>query len=286
MANIIDGRAIAAKLRGEFRSRLEKVRVENGIAPGLAVALVGDNPASQVYVRMKEKACIETGIKSFIHRMDKGTSEEELLYLIDHLNRNPEVQGILVQLPLPEGISEEKVLEAIDPAKDVDGFHPYNMGRLFSGNPLFIPCTPHGIIKLLEESDIKIEGKEAVVVGRSAIVGKPVALLLLQKNATVTVCHSRTRDLPSVIKRADILVVAMGREKAIKGDFIKEGAVVIDVGVNRLEDGSLCGDVEFEEAKKRASYITPVPGGVGPMTITMLLHNTILAAEKNLCVSG
>ncbi len=277
--NLIDGRAVASRLRARLKEEVKGLQAEKGITPGLGVILVGEDPASKVYVGMKEKACKEIGIRSYVYRLPQDTSEEEILRLIDYLNKNPEVNGILVQLPLPGHVSTEKVLESLSPDKDVDGFHPYNVGRLVAGNPSFIPCTPLGIIKLLDEYGIPIEGKEAVVVGRSNIVGKPISLLLLQRNATVTICHSRTRDLPAVIHRAQILVVAVGRARMVKGEWIREGAVVIDVGVNRLEDGSLCGDVDFREASKRASFITPVPGGVGPMTITMLLHNTIQAAR-------
>lgn len=277
--NLIDGRAVASRLRARLKEEVKGLQAEKGITPGLGVILVGEDPASKVYVGMKEKACKEIGIRSYVYRLPQDTSEEEILRLIDYLNKNPEVNGILVQLPLPGHVSTEKVLESLSPDKDVDGFHPYNVGRLVAGNPSFIPCTPLAIIKLLDEYGIPIEGKEAVVVGRSNIVGKPISLLLLQRNATVTICHSRTRDLPAVIHRAQILVVAVGRARMVKGEWIREGAVVIDVGVNRLEDGSLCGDVDFREASKRASFITPVPGGVGPMTITMLLHNTIQAAR-------
>ncbi len=278
--NLIDGRAVASRLRGRIKREVEALKKEKGITPGLGVVLVGEDPASKIYVGMKEKAGKEIGIRSYIYRLPEDTSEKEVLRLLDYLNRSPEVNGILVQLPLPGHISTERVLETISPDKDVDGFHPYNVGRLVAGQPSFIPCTPLGIIRLLDEYGIPIEGKEAVVVGRSNIVGKPVALLLLQRNATVTICHSRTRDLPAVIHKAQILVVAVGRARMVKGEWIREGAVVIDVGVNRLEDGGLCGDVDFKSAAERASYITPVPGGVGPMTITMLLHNTLEAARR------
>lgn len=276
--NLIDGRAVASRLRERIRRDVEALKKEKGVTPCLGVILVGEDPASKIYVGMKEKACKETGIRSYIYRLPQDTSEEEVLRLVDYLNRDPEVNGILVQLPLPPHIPTDRVLEAISPEKDVDGFHPYNVGRLVLGQPSFVPCTPMGIIRLLEEYGIPVEGKEAVVVGRSNIVGKPVAHLLLQRNATVTICHSRTEDLPSVIHRAQILVVAVGKARMVKGEWIREGAVVIDVGVNRLEDGSLCGDVDFNGAARRASFITPVPGGVGPMTITMLLENTVKAA--------
>ncbi len=282
MGEIIDGRAIAHRLREEMGKELDGFRDRGYPLPGLAVVLVGDDPASAVYVRMKEKACKKLGIHSSVHRLPDSASQDEVIDIIRGLNNSPDVNGILVQLPLPRGISADTVLETIDKDKDVDGFHPYNMGRLVSGNPIFVPCTPSGILRLLDETGIEIEGKEAVVIGRSNIVGKPVASLLLQRNATVTICHTRTRDLVSHIKRAEILVVAAGKPRVIKGEWIRDGAVVIDVGVNRLEDGSLCGDVEFESAIKRASYITPVPGGVGPMTITMLLYNTIKAAKRQL----
>ncbi|RME39910.1 MAG: bifunctional methylenetetrahydrofolate dehydrogenase/methenyltetrahydrofolate cyclohydrolase FolD [Deltaproteobacteria bacterium] len=279
MATLIDGKAIAAKLRGEIRTGVEELK-SRGVTPGLAVVLVGDDPASRVYVSMKEKACAEAGIYSDEHKLPADTSEETLLALIDQLNRDERIDGILVQLPLPDQIDEAKILEAISPAKDVDGFHPYNVGRLATGNPLFQPCTPYGVMKMLDEIDCDLQGKEVVVVGRSNIVGKPVALMCLARHATVTLCHSRTRDLAEVVGRADVVIAAVGRPELIRGEWIKPGAVVIDVGVNRVGEKKLVGDVEFEAARERASAITPVPGGVGPMTITMLLYNTLESARR------
>jgi len=276
---IIDGKAIAAQMRQDIAAEVAQIKVA-GVTPGLAVVLVGEDPASRVYVSMKEKACSEAGIYSDEHKLPAETTEAQLLALIDELNRNVRIDGILVQLPLPKHIDESKVLEAISPAKDVDGFHPYNVGRLVTGNPLFQPCTPYGVMKMLEKSGVDLAGKEVVVVGRSNIVGKPVALMCLSQHATVTLCHSRTRDLAEQVRRADVLIAAVGRPEMIKGDWIKKGAVVIDVGVNRVGEKKLVGDVEFEAAKERASAITPVPGGVGPMTITMLLYNTVESAKR------
>ncbi|MGK2907335.1 MAG: bifunctional methylenetetrahydrofolate dehydrogenase/methenyltetrahydrofolate cyclohydrolase FolD [Desulfuromonadales bacterium] len=279
MDKIIDGKAIAADMRKEIAADVVTLKAR-GVTPGLAVVLVGDDPASRVYVSMKEKACEQAGIFSDEHKLPTGTTEAQLLALIEDLNSDPRIDGILVQLPLPDHINEGKVLETISPAKDADGFHPYNVGRLVTGNPLFQPCTPYGVMKMLEHIGVDLTGKEVVVVGRSNIVGKPVALMCLSQHATVTLCHSRTRDLPAKVAQADVLIAAVGRPEMIKGAWIKEGAVVIDVGVNRVGDGKLVGDVEFEAAKKRASAITPVPGGVGPMTITMLLYNTVEAAKR------
>jgi methylenetetrahydrofolate dehydrogenase (NADP+)/methenyltetrahydrofolate cyclohydrolase len=252
--------------------------------------LVGDDPASQVYVRNKAKASAEVGINSFQHRPPATITTEELLGLVRELNENNDVHGILVQLPLPDGIDETAVLEEITPAKDVDGFHPYNMGRLMIGNPGLRPCTPYGIMRLLASTGVELSGKKAVVIGRSNIVGKPMAMMLLKENATVTICHSRTKDLPEVVRGADVVVAAVGRAEMVTGDWIKDGAIVIDVGMNRNDAGKLVGDVEFESASKKASYITPVPGGVGPMTIAMLLKNTVEAAEaiiaQNRAVEG
>ena len=288
-AKIIDGKAIAAEMQEEMKIEVKSLKAKYNLIPGLAVALVGDNPASRVYVNMKKKACARLEIYSEEHKLPRDTLEQDLLELINKLNANEKIHGILVQLPLPDHINEDKVLNAIDPAKDVDGFHPVNVGKLVIGKPSFLPCTPYGIQQLLLKSGIQIEGKHVVVVGRSNIVGKPVALILLQKaqgaNATVTVCHSRSGDLSYYTKQADILIAAIGRAKMITGDMIKQGAVVIDVGVNRVNDPSsergykLVGDVDFEEVKEIASAITPVPGGVGPMTITMLMHNTIRAVR-------
>jgi methylenetetrahydrofolate dehydrogenase (NADP+)/methenyltetrahydrofolate cyclohydrolase len=278
VARIIDGKAIAAKRRAQTAERTKKL-AGSGITPGLAVVIVGEDPASQVYVRMKEKACDEVGVYSEKHELPADTTQEDLLALVERLNGRDDIDGILVQLPLPDHIDEDAIIDAISVEKDVDGFHPISVGRLVIGKDAFLPCTPHGVMVLLEESGVDLKGKEAVVVGRSNIVGKPVALMLLSKHATVTVCHSRTQDLPGVCRRADVLVVAVGRPEMVKGDWVKEGAVVIDVGVNRTDDG-LVGDVEFEAAAERASAITPVPGGVGPMTIAMLMENTVEAASR------
>lgn len=276
-AKILDGKKIAAEIRASVKGETRLLK-ERGIVPGLAVVLVGDNPASKVYVGQKEKGCLEAGFASFLHRLPGGTSQKDLLDLISKLNADPLVHGILVQLPLPDQIDEEKVIAAIKPEKDVDGFSPVNMGRLVAGMSAIEPCTPKGIMRLLEASGIELAGKEAVVIGRSNIVGKPVALMLLAKSATVTVCHSRTRDLDAHTKRADILVAAVGRPRFVTADMVKDGVVVIDVGINRLEEG-LVGDVDFEGVSEKASWITPVPGGVGPMTIAMLLENTLEQAK-------
>ena len=276
-AKILDGKKIAAEIRASVKGETLLLK-ERGIVPGLAVVLVGDNPASKVYVGQKEKGCLEAGFASFLHRLPGGTSQKDLLDLISKLNADPLVHGILVQLPLPDQIDEEKVIAAIKPEKDVDGFSPVNMGRLVAGMSAIEPCTPKGIMRLLEASGIELAGKEAVVIGRSNIVGKPVALMLLAKSATVTVCHSRTRDLDAHTKRADILVAAVGRPRFVTADMVKDGVVVIDVGINRLEEG-LAGDVDFEGVSEKASWITPVPGGVGPMTIAMLLENTLEQAK-------
>ena len=279
MNKIIDGKSIAARLRESIAADVVQLKTA-GTTPGLAVVLVGEDPASRVYVSMKEKACEQAGIYSDEHKLPAETTEAQLLALIDELNRDSRIDGILVQLPLPAQIDEGKILEAISPKKDVDGFHPYNVGRLVTGNPLFQPCTPYGVMKMLEATGVDLAGKEVVVVGRSNIVGKPVALMCLAQHATVTICHSRTRDLAARVRSADVVIAAVGRPEMIKGDWIKEGAVVIDVGVNRVGDKKLVGDVEFEAARARASAITPVPGGVGPMTITMLLYNTVESAKR------
>ncbi len=279
MAKIIDGKQIAKDLRGEISDAVSDLKKKN-VTPGLAVVLVGDDPASRVYVSMKEKACEECGIFSDEHKLPAETSESQLLALIDELNNDKRIDGILVQLPLPEQIDESKVLEAISPAKDVDGFHPYNVGRLATGNALFKPCTPYGVMKMFEAEGVDLRGKEVVVVGRSNIVGKPVALMCLEQHATVTICHSRTRDLADKVRQADVVIAAVGRPEMVEGDWIKEGAVVIDVGVNRVGEKKLVGDVDFAGASERASAITPVPGGVGPMTITMLLYNTVESAKR------
>ncbi len=278
-AQLLDGNLLSKKLRAEIAARGAIVTAK-GIRPGLAVIVVGDNPASQVYVRNKVKACEEVGFHSVLERYAAELGEEELLARIATLNADPAIHGILVQLPLPEHIAAERVLEAIAPEKDVDGFHVSNAGALMVGKPEFKPCTPYGCMKILESIDYPIRGARAVIVGASNIVGKPMAMLLLQAGATVTICNSKTRDLTHHTKDADILVVATGKPRMITGDMIKTGSVVIDVGINRLPDGKLCGDVDFDTAKYIAGWITPVPGGVGPMTITMLLMNTLEAAEK------
>ncbi len=282
MAAIIDGKAVAKEVQKQIKEEVEGLERRWGLAPGLAVVVVGDDPASHIYVRNKEKACREVGIKSFEYLLPATISEKELLALVHQLNKDNDVHGILVQLPLPPHIHAEKVLEAISPRKDIDGFHPMSQGMLLLGGDGFRPCTPLGIMKLLAAAGCDPKGKTAVVVGRSNIVGKPVALMLLEKHATVTICHSRTASLRDEVGRADILVVAIGRAGLVRGDWIKPGAVVIDVGVNRLASGKLTGDVEFDGAKERASAITPVPGGVGPMTICMLLYNTLKAAKNSL----
>ncbi len=279
-AKIIDGKAVAQWIRAQFRTRVERLQREGGLVPGLAVILVGDNPASAVYVRNKIRACEAVGVRSLSHKLPASTTTTELVGLIGRLNEDPEVNGILVQLPLPPHIDMRQVLETISADKDVDGFHLYNVGGLVVGNTVFPPCTPYGVLKLLEYEHIPIEGQNVVVVGASNIVGKPMALMLMQRDATVCVCHVKTRDLAQLTILADILIVAAGKPNLILPQMVKTGAVVIDVGINRLADGTLTGDVDFEGVRKKASYITPVPGGVGPMTITMLLENTIAAAER------
>ena len=278
-ATLIDGVAVSKAIRAEWKQRVALLK-EQGVVPGLAVVLVGDNPASQVYVRNKVKACGEVGLHSELHQFPATVSEDTVLETIAALNRDPAVHGILVQLPLPPHIDNNKVLEAIDAEKDADGFHLYNLGGLVTGGTVFPPCTPYGVMALLDYYNIPIEGQNAVVIGRSNIVGKPMALMLLGRSATVSICTSRTRDLKQYTSIADILVVATGKPRMVDGGMIKPGAVVIDVGINRLPDGKLVGDVDFDSAKERASFITPVPGGVGPMTITMLLANTVQAAER------
>lgn len=280
-AKIIDGKAIAKIVREEWKEHVEDLK-KSGITPGLAVIIVGDNPASRVYVNNKIKACEEVGLHSEVHEMPNDTSEEVLLEQIEDLNNNSQIHGILVQLPLPDHIDDDKVLETISVDKDADGFHLYNMGALVVGNTVFPPCTPYGIQCLIERINVPVEGQHAVIVGRSNIVGKPMALMLLQMDATVTICTSKTRDLASITNLADILVVATGKPKMITADMVKKGAVVIDVGINRLEDGRLVGDVDFDAVKEVAGYITPVPGGVGPMTITKLIVNTIQAAQRTI----
>lgn len=280
-ATLIDGKALAASMREQLAKSVAELK-RKSVVPGLAVVLVGDDPASRVYVTMKEKACAKVGIFSDEHRLPAETTQAELLALVEKLNNDSRIDGILVQLPLPDHINEDAVITAISPEKDVDGFHPVSVGRLVTGNPTFKSCTPYGVMKMLESIQYDLNGKEVVVVGRSNIVGKPVALMCLAENATVTICHSRTRDLAAHVRCADVVIAAVGRTEMIKGEWIKDGAVVIDVGINRQEDGKLLGDVEFEAAAARASYITPVPGGVGPMTITMLLENTVQSARQRL----
>lgn len=287
-AQLIDGKQIAADIRGEIEAEVEEMKAGTGKVPGLATVLVGMRKDSQTYVRMKKKACKKAGIASFGHDLPEDISQEELLKIVGELNANPDVHGILVQLPLPDHIDEEAVLGAINLEKDVDGFHPINIGRLSMKRrePLFVPCTPKGCIELLDRTGVEIEGKRAVVLGRSNIVGLPVAMLLLHRNATVSICHSRTRDLPGVVREADILVAAVGRAEMVRGNWVKPGAVVIDVGMNAVDDPTsekgyrLTGDVAFDEVKEVASAITPVPGGVGPMTIAMLLRNTTDSARR------
>lgn len=278
-AQLLDGKAIAAKVRAEVKEGVDAFQKAYGRAPGLDVILVGDDPASQVYVRNKEKASLEVGMRGRLHRLPETTTQAELLALLAQLKDDDAVDGILVQLPLPKGIDEQAVLDAVPPEKDVDGFHPMNVGFLVSGRAALVPCTPRGCMRLLKEAGCDPAGKRAVVIGRSNIVGKPMAHLLLAANATVTIAHSRTRDLPALCREADILVAAVGRADFVRGDWVKEGAVVLDVGINRNAAGKLTGDVAFAEAKERASFITPVPGGVGPMTIACLLENTLVAAR-------
>lgn len=280
MATILDGKLVSAATREKIRAKTAEFIEKTGHTPGLSVILVGSDPASCVYVRNKRRACGDVGFNSEVYELPEETTEEELLALIQKLNNDESTDGILVQLPLPKQISEESIIKAIDPRKDVDAFHPENVGGICTGNYTFLPCTPAGVMVLLEYYGIDPKGKHCVVVGRSNIVGKPQALLMLEKNATVTICHSKTQNLAEEVKRADIVIAAVGRPNFITGDMIKEGAVVVDVGINRLPDGSLCGDVEFASAEKKASYITPVPGGVGPMTITMLMENTLRAATS------
>ncbi len=281
-AQIIDGKAISQKVRDEVKGKVAAFVARHGRAPGLDVVLVGENPASLSYTKNKEKMAKEAGMAGKLHKLPAETTEAELLALVAALNADGAVDGILVQLPLPKQIREERVLDAIDPHKDVDGFHPVNAGLLMSGRPSLVPCTPRGCMRLLAECGATLKGARAVVVGRSNIVGKPMAHLLLAEHATVTIAHSRTRDLPALCREADILIAAVGKARMIQGDWVKEGAIVIDVGINRTEDGKLCGDVDTDAAKERASWITPVPGGVGPMTIACLLENTLVAAERRL----
>ncbi|MCR5311617.1 MAG: bifunctional methylenetetrahydrofolate dehydrogenase/methenyltetrahydrofolate cyclohydrolase FolD [Lachnospiraceae bacterium] len=276
---LIDGKFISATIKDELKDKVEKLKSE-GITGSLAVIQVGNDPASSIYVKNKKKACEYIGIGSVSYELAENTTEEKLLGVISDLNKRRDIIGILVQLPLPASISEDRILEAIDPSKDVDGFHPVNVGKLCIGHKGFVSCTPAGVIQLLKRSNVDIAGKHCVIVGRSNIVGKPMSLLMLKENATVTVCHSRTKDLAGITSQADILIVAMGKPEFIKAEHVKEGAVVIDVGIHRKEDGKMCGDVDFEAVKDKASKITPVPGGVGPMTIAMLMNNCVESLEN------
>lgn len=277
----IDGKEVSASVRNEITEKVKELKAK-GVTPGLAVIIVGNDPASRVYVNNKKKGCEQTGMNSFEYALPEETTTEELISLIEKLNGENDVHGILCQLPVPKHIDEEKVLNAISPDKDVDAFHPVNCGKVMTGDYTFAPCTPAGMVEMLKYYNIPVSGKHCVIIGRSNIVGKPMAMLMLKENATVTVCHSRTENLKEITKQADILVAAVGRPKFVTADMVKEGAVVLDVGINRMEDGKLCGDVDFEGVCEKTSYITPVPGGVGPMTITMLLKNTLAAAEKTL----
>ena len=276
---IIDGKMVASQIKENIMTEVQLLKKQTGKTPGLAVVLVGDDPASAVYVRNKNKTCKNVGFQSFENILPADTSESKLLNLIDELNNDEKVNGILVQLPLPNHIASQKILEAINPGKDVDGFHLENIGRLVTGNAVFKPCTPRGIIELLDQYKVEIEGKNAVVLGRSNIVGKPIAFLLLERNATVTICHSRTKDLPTILRSADILIAAIGKPNFVTSSMVKDNVVIIDVGINRVED-KLIGDVDYQSVSKKVSLITPVPGGVGPMTIAMLMENTVTAAEK------
>lgn len=278
MAKIIDGKAISANVKAQVKAEADKLQ-EQGIEIGLAVVIVGNNPASRVYVNNKKKACAEVGFNSYEYALPEETTQEELLDLVKKLNEDDKVNGILVQLPLPKHIDENAVINTIRPEKDVDAFHPENVGHIMIGDFNFLPCTPAGVMEMLAQNGIETEGKDCVVIGRSNIVGKPMAMLLLHKNATVTICHSRTKNLAEICRRADILVAAVGRAKFVTADMIKDGAVVIDVGMNRLESGKLCGDVDYDGCFEKAGYITPVPGGVGPMTIAMLMKNTLTSAK-------
>jgi methylenetetrahydrofolate dehydrogenase (NADP+)/methenyltetrahydrofolate cyclohydrolase len=276
---LIDGKKLAKKIREEIAKDVEELTTKSDITPGLAVILVGDDPASHAYVKMKEKACKEVGFYSIVHKMPDSISQEEIVETIEMMNKNPRIDGILVQLPLPEHIDTTKILEVVDPSKDVDGFHPYNVGKLNTKLDSFVPCTPLGVMRMFEEYKIELKGKDVCVVGASNIVGKPMSALVLNADATVTITHIFTKDLASHTKKADIVIVGVGVPKLIKADMVKEGAVVIDIGINRLDDGSLVGDVDFEAVAPKCSFITPVPGGVGPMTIAMLLENTIKSAK-------
>jgi methylenetetrahydrofolate dehydrogenase (NADP+)/methenyltetrahydrofolate cyclohydrolase len=279
-ARLIDGKALALQVRERLATESAAVLAKTGMRPGLATILVGDDPASHLYVKSKQKACDAAGIYIDDHKLPTNTTQAELLALIEKENADPKIHGILVQLPLPKHIDSKVVLEAVSPDKDADGFHPYNFGRLVEGHPVFEACTPKGVIKMVESTGVSIEGKRAVVLGRSNIVGKPLALMLLQRNATVTICHSKTKDLPGVCREAELLLVAIGKAKFVTADMVRDGAVVIDVGTNRLPNGKVVGDVDFEPVSQKAGWISPVPGGVGPMTIAMLLDNTVESAKR------
>ncbi len=279
MANLIDGKAVSAQVKEQVRIEAEQLREEHGIQVGLAVVIVGDDPASRVYVNNKKKACEAVGFRSFEYALPAETTQEELLDLVDTLNKDEKVNGILVQLPVPKHIDDKAIINAIAPEKDVDAFHPENVGKIMIGDYAFLPCTPAGVMELIDATGVEVSGKKCVVIGRSNIVGKPMAMLLLHRSGTVTICHSRTQDLAAVTREADILVASVGKANFVTADMVKEGAVVIDVGINRLENGKLCGDVDFAAVEPKASWITPVPGGVGPMTIAMLMKNTLTAAK-------
>lgn len=280
MAKLISGKEVSAKVKAEVREETAEL-IKKGIKPGLAVVIVGNDPASRVYVNSKKKACEEVGFNSFEYALPEETTQEELLALVEKLNNDSNVDGILCQLPLPGQINENAVINSIKPDKDVDAFHPYNVGKIMIGDFAFLPCTPAGVMELIDSTGVDISGKSCVVIGRSNIVGKPMSMLLLHRNGTVTICHSRTKNLAEICKSADVLVAAVGKANFVTADMVKDGAIVIDVGMNRLENGKLCGDVDFENVEKKASYITPVPGGVGPMTIAMLMKNTLTAAKMH-----
>lgn len=280
MAKIIDGKEVSAQVKEQVKEEAAQLKATTGLQVGLAVVIVGNNPASRVYVNNKKKACEAVGFQSFEYALDEDTTQEELLELVEVLNENPQVNGILVQLPLPKQIDEKAIINAISPDKDVDAFHPSNVGRIMIGSYAFLPCTPAGVMELIASTGVSVSGKNCVVIGRSNIVGKPMAMLLLHQNGTVTICHSRTQNLKEICAQADILVAAVGKANFVTADMVKEGAVVIDVGMNRLDNGKLCGDVDFAAVEPKAGYITPVPGGVGPMTIAMLMRNTLTAAKQ------
>ena len=280
MAKIIDGKEVSAQVKEQVKEEAAQLKAATGLQVGLAVVIVGNNPASRVYVNNKKKACEAVGFQSFEYALDEGTTQEELLELVEVLNENPQVNGILVQLPLPKQIDEKAIINAISPDKDVDAFHPSNVGRIMIGSYAFLPCTPAGVMELIASTGVSVSGKNCVVIGRSNIVGKPMAMLLLHQNGTVTICRSRTQNLKEICAQADILVAAVGKANFVTADMVKEGAVVIDVGMNRLDNGKLCGDVDFAAVEPKAGYITPVPGGVGPMTIAMLMRNTLTAAKQ------